>query len=140
MRKPANCLVVWVLGNILESGKRCSRDEYGPDSEGLCMLCYPNQLLLLLLCQLCQPSGYLMRHLLSLEQLFLYLIFLRFYLFIRDRKRGRDTGRGRSRLHAGSPMWDSILGLRGHILSQRHTQLPNHPGIPVAFLIKKYFT
>ena len=22
-----------------------------------------------------------------------------------QRKRGRDTGRGRSRLHAGSPMW-----------------------------------
>ena len=44
--------------------------------------------------------------------------FLRFiYLFIydghreRERERGRDTGRGRSRLHAGSPMWDSILGL-----------------------------
>ena len=28
----------------------------------------------------------------------------------RDRERGRDTGRGRSRLHAGSLMWDSILG------------------------------
>ena len=25
----------------------------------------------------------------------------------RDTERGRDTGRGRSRLHAGSPMWDS---------------------------------
>ena len=31
---------------------------------------------------------------------------------MRDRKREReaDTGRGRSRLHAGSPMWDSIRG------------------------------
>uniref|UniRef100_A0A8C0LSX4 SWI/SNF related BAF chromatin remodeling complex subunit ATPase 2 n=1 Tax=Canis lupus dingo TaxID=286419 RepID=A0A8C0LSX4_CANLU len=27
-----------------------------------------------------------------------------------------DRGRGRSRLHAGSPMWDSILGLQDHIL------------------------
>ena len=27
-------------------------------------------------------------------------------------ERGRDTGRGRSRLHAGSPTWDSILSLQ----------------------------
>ena len=34
----------------------------------------------------------------------------------------RDTQRGRgrrNRLHAWSPMWDSILGLRDHALSQR---------------------
>ena len=37
----------------------------------------------------------------------------------RERERGRDTGRGRSRLHAGSPMWDSILGLQDHALGQR---------------------
>ena len=42
-----------------------------------------------------------------------FIFFLIFYLFIhgRHRERGRDTGRGRSRLHAGSPTWDSILGL-----------------------------
>ena len=34
----------------------------------------------------------------------------------RERERGRDTGRGRSRLHAGSPMWDSIPGLQDHTL------------------------
>ena len=36
--------------------------------------------------------------------------FLGFYLFIheRHRERGRDTDRGRSRLHARSPMWDLI--------------------------------
>ena len=47
--------------------------------------------------------------------------FLRFYLFIHERhqERGRDTGRGRSRLHAGSPMWDSIPELRNLALSQR---------------------
>ena len=33
---------------------------------------------------------------------------------MRDRARGRDTGRGRSRLHAGSPMWDSIPGPQDH--------------------------
>ena len=26
----------------------------------------------------------------------------------RERETGRDTGRGRSRLHAGSPTWDRI--------------------------------
>ena len=39
---------------------------------------------------------------------------------MRDTQRGRDIGRGSSRLHAGSPMWDSILGLQDHSLSQRH--------------------
>ena len=53
------------------------------------------------------------------------LFFLRFYLFIherhreRERERGRNTGRGRDRLHAGSPMWDLILGLQDHALGQR---------------------
>ena len=37
----------------------------------------------------------------------------------RERVKGRDTGRGRSRLHAGSPTWDSIWELRDHVLSQR---------------------
>ena len=41
----------------------------------------------------------------------------------RERKRGRDTGRGRSRLPAGSPMQDLILGLRDHALS--------YPGAPI---------
>ena len=51
---------------------------------------------------------------------FNFLFFLRFYLFIheRQRKRGRHIGRGR-RLHAGSSMWDSILGVQGHALSRR---------------------
>ena len=51
---------------------------------------------------------------------YITIVFLRFYLFIkyiiylfmRHRERGRDAGRGRSRLHAGSPMWDSIPGLQ----------------------------
>ena len=37
----------------------------------------------------------------------------------RERERGRDIGSGRSRLLAGSPMWDLILGLWDHALSQR---------------------
>ena len=49
--------------------------------------------------------------------------FLRFYLFIhvRHTERGRDIGRGRSRLHAGSSMQDSIPGLQDHDLSWRQT-------------------
>ena len=59
------------------------------------------------------------------KQPLLFFFFLRFYLFIHERhtKRGRDTGRERSRLHAGSLMWDSILGLQDHSLGQR--QAPN---------------
>ena len=39
---------------------------------------------------------------------FIFLI----YLFMRPRERGSDIGRGRSRVHAGSPMWDLIPGPR----------------------------
>ena len=41
-----------------------------------------------------------------------------------ERERGKDGGRGRSRLHAGSPMWDSIPGLQDHDLGER--QALNH--------------
>ena len=34
----------------------------------------------------------------------------------RQRHRQRERQRERSRLHAGSPMWDSILGLQDHAL------------------------
>ena len=54
-----------------------------------------------------------------LKNIFKGFFFLRFYLFIheRHRERGRDTGRGRSRLHAGSLTWDSIPGRQDHDLS-----------------------
>ena len=55
------------------------------------------------------------------------------YLFMRDTKRGRDTGRGRrSKLHARSPMWDLIPGPRDHTLSQRQTlnSTAEPPGVP----------
>ena len=41
-----------------------------------------------------------------------------------ERKRSRGTGRERNRLHARSPMWDSIPGLQDHALGGR--QAPNH--------------
>ena len=44
---------------------------------------------------------------------------------MRDPHREAEAqGRGRSRLHAGSLMWDSIPGLQGHSLGQR--QALNH--------------
>ena len=64
----------------------------------------------------------------------LRFIYLFVCLFMREREaekqekgeaeRGRDTGGGRSRLHARSPTWDSILGLQDRALGQR--QAPNH--------------
>ena len=58
---------------------------------------------------------------------------------MRDREKGRDTGRGRSRLHAGSPMWDSILGLQDHTLGQRQidAQPLSHPGVPILISLKR---
>ena len=55
--------------------------------------------------------------------LFVCFKILFIYSWETQRKRGRDTGRGRSRLHAGSPMCDSIPGLQDHTLGQR--QAPN---------------
>ena len=49
-----------------------------------------------------------------------YLFFFKilYYFFMKDtEKRGRDIGRRRSRLPAGSPMWDFIPGPRDHDLS-----------------------
>ena len=55
-----------------------------------------------------------------------------------ERERGRDTGGGRSRLHAGSPMLDSIPGLQDCALGQR--QVLNHwatPRDPQGYLFLK---
>ena len=50
-------------------------------------------------------------------QILVFIFFKIFiYPFIRDTERGRNTGRGRSRLYAGSPMQDLIPGLQGHAL------------------------
>ena len=46
---------------------------------------------------------------------FFFNLFMRNTERERERERGRDTGRGISRLHAGSPIWDLILGLQDHI-------------------------
>ena len=43
----------------------------------------------------------------------------------------RDTGRGRTRLHAGSPTWDSIPGLQDHDLGGRRRQTAEPPRLPL---------
>ena len=59
------------------------------------------------------------------------------YLFIEaERERGRDTGRGRSRLHARSPMWDSILGLQDHTPGWRRHQTAAPPGLSHVCIFK----
>ena len=41
---------------------------------------------------------------------------------MRDTERGRDIGRRRSRLPAGSPIWDSILGPQDLFMRERERQ------------------
>ena len=48
----------------------------------------------------------------------------------RDRERGRDTGGGRSRLHAGSPMWESIPVSRIMPWAEGNAKLLRHSGCP----------
>ena len=57
---------------------------------------------------------------------------------MKEREKGRDVGRGRSTLQAGSPMWDSIPGPQDHDLSRR--QMLNQLSLPGAacFNILKY--
>ena len=52
------------------------------------------------------------------NRVFCFCFFKRFYLFMRDTGRG-EGGRGRSRLHAGSPKLDSILRLQVQALGRR---------------------
>ena len=42
------------------------------------------------------------------EITYIYIFFFNLFMIDIGRKRGRDTGGGRSRLHAGTPTWDSI--------------------------------
>ena len=91
----------------------------------------------------CGPEGYICVRIPSHIHIMKYvlefgnILFLRCYLFIHERRRdtGRDTGRGRSRLHAGSPMQDSIPGLNPGTPGscpklKAVAQSQSHPGIP----------
>ena len=68
--------------------------------------------------------------LMSKSTSFLFFLILRFYLFIHERhtERGRDAGRGRSRLLKGSPMWD--LSGEPHPEPKADIQPVSHPGVP----------
>ena len=60
------------------------------------------------------------------------ILFIYSWEIQRERERGRDTGRGRSWLHAGSPTWDWVPGLQKHALGWRQMlKLLSHPGIPL---------
>ena len=52
-----------------------------------------------------------------------------------QRERGRDTGGGRSRLYAGSPMWDSIPGPR----AEGRCSTAEPPGIPCCLDFYSFF-
>ena len=70
-----------------------------------------------------------------------HIFFLkRFYLSMRHTHRGRDTGRWRSRRHAGSPTWDLIPGLQDHIPCAEGGAKPlSHPGCPLmSYLNREY--
>ena len=56
--------------------------------------------------------------------------FLIFYLFMRDNERDRDTGRGRSRLYARSPVWDSIPDPGSRPELKADAQPLSYPGVP----------
>ena len=52
---------------------------------------------------------------------------------MKDRERGRDTGRWRSRLPVGSPMWDSMPGPWDHALNPRQMLNTEPPRCPMHF-------
>ena len=51
-----------------------------------------------------------------LENMFFFFLNFILFMIVTERERGRDTGRGRNRLPAGSLTWDSIPGLQDHAL------------------------
>ena len=56
------------------------------------------------------------------QKLLLFYDFI--YLLVRDRERGRDIGRERSRIPVRSLTWDSIPGPQDHDLNQKQTFNP----------------
>ena len=53
---------------------------------------------------------------------------------MKDPERGRDIGRGRSRLLTGSLMWDSIPGPGSHPEPKADAQPLSLPGAPKPFI------
>ena len=66
--------------------------------------------------------------------IFIFIILTDFiYLFMNDREGGRDPGRGRSRLHVGSPTWDPIPDLQDHTPGGRRHSTAEPPGLPNSY-------
>ena len=67
---------------------------------------------------------------------FIFIYLLKYFICPGETQkgRGRDIGRGRSRIPVRSPKWDSILGPRDH-----DAQPLNHPGVPINKSFKKDF-
>ena len=67
-------------------------------------------------------------------------MFFYFSILKKDFIYSPETGRGRSRLHVGSPMWDSIPGPPGsHPEPKADTQPLSHPGVPRTFRLLPSF-
>ena len=62
-------------------------------------------------------SYYFSLHYFISALIFFFFFKILFIIHERHTERGRDRGRGRSRLHAGTLMWDSIPGPQGQSLS-----------------------
>ena len=59
---------------------------------------------------------------------------------MRDTERGREIGRGRNRLPAGSLKWDLIPGFWDHAPEPKAaTQTLTHPGIPYVNILNFQF-
>ena len=71
-----------------------------------------------------------------------YFIILKIlFIYSWERERGRDTDRGRSRLHAGNLMWDSFLGLPRSRRELKAGAKPlSHPEIPVNYFKIMFIT
>ena len=52
---------------------------------------------------------------------------------MKDTERERDISRGRSRLHAGSPMWDPGTPV-SRPEPKADAQLLSHPGVPILLI------